>query len=152
ELHPGTGTPVVAIASALGLVATTFVFAIVLFSIDSDNPLIALAAPEQVARAAPLQPVAAERQEQVARDGDTKLLAALRHLMEHDRVYREEGLSIGGLAARLGIAEYRLRQLINRGLGYRNFNAFLNRYRLDEVMMALADPGQDSVPILTVAL
>lgn len=61
---------------------------------------------------------------------DPRLLAALDHLMTVEQVYREEGLSIGSLAARLDVPEYRLRRLINQGLGHRNFNAFLNRYRL----------------------
>ena len=72
--------------------------------------------------------------------------------MEHDKVYREEGLSIGGLAGKLAIPEHGLRRLINQRLGYRNFNAFLNFYRLDDVMAALADPAQEAVPILTIAL
>jgi AraC-like DNA-binding protein len=72
--------------------------------------------------------------------------------MEYDKAYREDGLSIGGLAGKLGIPEYALRRLINQRLGYRNFNAFLNFYRLDDVMAALADPSQEAVPILTIAL
>ena len=72
--------------------------------------------------------------------------------MEHDRAYREEGLSIGGLAVKLGTSEHGLRRLINQRLGYRNFNVFLNGYRLDDVMTALADPAQEAVPILTIAL
>nr|QQZ51016.1 AraC family transcriptional regulator [Phenylobacterium glaciei] len=51
-----------------------------------------------------------------------------------------------------GAAEYRLRRLINSDLGQRNFNAYLNGYRIDETKAALADRGQDSVPILTIAL
>jgi len=90
--------------------------------------------------------------DRIERDDDTRLLAALRRLMEHDRAYREEGLSIGGLAGKLGIPEHGLRRLINRRLGYRNFNAFLNRYRLDDVTAALADPAQEAVPILTIAI
>ena len=70
------------------------------------------AAKEQAARAA--APVAV-----VARDEDAALLAALRHAMEHDRLYRAEGLSIGSLATRLGTPEHRLRRLINRQLGHR---------------------------------
>ena len=35
--------------------------------------------------------------------------------------------------------------VINDGLGHRNFNAFLNRYRLDEAKAALADAGQADV-------
>jgi AraC-like DNA-binding protein len=72
--------------------------------------------------------------------------------MEEDKVYREEGFSIAALAARLGTAEYRLRRLINRQLGHRNFSSFVNRYRLSEAKAALADPNQAEVPILTIAL
>ncbi|WP_050403211.1 AraC family transcriptional regulator [Bradyrhizobium embrapense] len=76
----------------------------------------------------------------------------LKHLMATERTYRQEGLTIGVLAVRLGMPEYRLRTLINDGLGHRNFNAFLNRYRLDEAKAALADAGQAEVPVLTIAL
>jgi AraC-like DNA-binding protein len=80
------------------------------------------------------------------------LLRRLDHLMTVERVYRQEGLTIGGLAAKLDLPEYRLRQVINEGLGYRNFNAFLNRYRLDEAKAALSDLSQRNVPVLTVAI
>lgn len=83
---------------------------------------------------------------------DEALAARLRQAMEHDRLYRDEGLTIAGLAARLGEQEYRLRRLINRALGHRNFAQFLNGYRLSEVKAALADPAQREVPILTIAL
>ena len=79
-------------------------------------------------------------------------LHRLQHVMATERSYRQEGLTIGLLAARLGLPEYRLRTLINEGLGHRNFNAFLNRYRLDEAKAALADPEQAEVPVLTIAL
>ena len=80
------------------------------------------------------------------------LLGRLRGLMEEERVYRTEGLGIGALATRLGLPEYRLRQLINQRLGHRNFTGFINTYRLGEVTAALADPAQAQVPILTIAL
>jgi AraC-like DNA-binding protein len=72
--------------------------------------------------------------------------------MEKDRIYRDEGLGVAPLASRLKIPEYRLRRLINQGLGYRNFTSFVNGYRLAETMSALADPSQKQVPILTIAL
>jgi AraC-like DNA-binding protein len=72
--------------------------------------------------------------------------------MEQDRLYREPGLAIGALAARLDVPEYRLRRLINQGLGHRNFAAYLNGFRLEETKAALADEGQAEVPILTIAL
>jgi AraC-like DNA-binding protein len=83
---------------------------------------------------------------------DRASLNRLEHLMATGRAYRQEGLTIGLLAARLGMPEYRLRTLINDGLGHRNFNAFLNRYRIDEAKAALADLGQVEVPVLTIAL
>jgi AraC-like DNA-binding protein len=86
------------------------------------------------------------------RGEDEKLLRELERLMAVERAYRQEGLTIGALALKLGIPEYRLRRLINQGLGYRNFTAFLNGYRIAEAKAALADPAQAAVPILTIAL
>jgi AraC-like DNA-binding protein len=89
---------------------------------------------------------------QAADEQETTLLAALHHLMTEQKAYREEGLSVAALAAKLDIADYRLRRLINQRLGHRNFSTFVNGFRLAEAMAALADPGQDAVPILTIAL
>jgi AraC-like DNA-binding protein len=83
---------------------------------------------------------------------DRKLAAALNELMERERIYRREGLTIGALATRLGVPEYRLRRLINGTLGHRNFNAFLNAHRIAEAKAALADPAQAEVPVTTIAL
>ncbi|MDQ0471999.1 helix-turn-helix domain-containing protein [Labrys wisconsinensis] len=80
------------------------------------------------------------------------LLNRLERLMTAERAYRREGLTIGSLAALMSLPEYRLRQVINEGLGHRNFNAFLNRYRIDEAKTALADAGQKDVPVLTIAM
>ena len=54
------------------------------------------------------------------------LLRRLQHLMAVDRVYRQEGLTIGFLSAKLGVPEYRLRQLINEGLHHER-NAVASR-------------------------
>lgn len=83
---------------------------------------------------------------------EARLLTRLRRLMEEERAYREEGLTIGALASRAGAPEYALRRLINGRLGYRNFNAYLNGWRLAEAKAALLDPAQADVPISTIAL
>lgn len=83
---------------------------------------------------------------------DPILLRRLDHLMTVERTYRQEGLAIGALAARLDVPEHRLRQAINEGLGYRNFNAFLNRYRIEDAKLALSDVTQREVPVLTIAM
>jgi AraC-like DNA-binding protein len=80
------------------------------------------------------------------------LAAQLQRLMAEDRAYRTEDLTVARLAALLHTPEYRLRRLINQRLGHRNFNAFVNGFRLDEAQRALADPTQRDVPVLTIAL
>jgi len=83
---------------------------------------------------------------------DSALLARLHAEMTRERLYRQDGLTITAVAARLGVPEYRLRRAINRGLGARNFNAYLNGFRLAEVREALGDAAQRETPILTIAL
>lgn len=83
---------------------------------------------------------------------DPSLIAALEKLMQIDCVYREENLTIGALALKVKVPEHKLRRVINQGLGFRNFNTYLNRYRLAEAKAALVDPKKDNLPILTIAL
>lgn len=66
--------------------------------------------------------------------------------------YRTPGLTIAGLAERLGTPEHRLRALINQRLGHRNFSAFLNRYRLNEAKALLAARDKVDLPVLTIAM
>ncbi len=99
--------------------------------------------------AAPVKPVALPDR---AEPDDSALLAHLNSEMTRERLYRQDGLTITAVAARLGVPEYRLRRAINQGLGARNFNAYLNGFRLTEARDALRDPTQRDVPILTIAL
>ncbi len=59
---------------------------------------------------------------------DPELLERLRVRMEDEFAYREMGLTLPDLAKHMEVPAYRLRETINRGLGYRNFNDFLNSY------------------------
>lgn len=81
-----------------------------------------------------------------------EVLQQLTELMETDLVYREMGLTIGQLAVRLELPEYRLRRIINAGLGYRNFNDFLNTYRIREASQRLIDPDESDEAVLNIAL
>ena len=131
------------VLNAAALAAIAAIIAMFLLEADLDS---ILAGPSIVAVLLPgLTPVEDE-------PVDPGLLAALERLMAVDRLYRQEGLTIGVLAGKLGLPEYRLRRAINRGLGYRNFNEYLNRHRLADAKQALADPTQAEVPILTIAL
>ena len=48
--------------------------------------------------------------------------------------------------------EYRLRQGINAGLGYRSFNDFVNTWRVREAARRLVSPADQSKPVLTIAM
>jgi AraC-like DNA-binding protein len=148
-IWPGTlGKPPFSIINAFGLIAMTFVFFMFGPSRLAAEGLVPGVphgglAPTANGASAPAPPKTGQ---------DAVLLEALRKLMENDKAYRQDGLSIALLSQSLGIQEYRLRRLINGQLGHRNFSAFVNGYRLAEAAAALADPGQAEVPILTIAL
>ena len=82
---------------------------------------------------------------------DEALAQRLTEALDRDEVWREEGLTIGGLAQRLGAPEHHLRRLVNEGLGYRNFAAFLNERRIAAAKAALADPGKARTAVSTIA-
>ena len=76
----------------------------------------------------------------------------LARVMEEERAYLESDLAIGALAERVNAPEHQVRALINKAMGYRNFRAFLNHYRLAAATAALRDPQKASLPILTIAM
>jgi hypothetical protein len=73
---------------------------------------VAWEAPVRVA-ALPVGPAS----EAVPPPADPALLKRLEQMMTTERIYRQDGLTIGGLAVLLRVPEYRLRQAINEGLG-----------------------------------
>lgn len=107
--------------------------------------------PDLFAPASQVVPAAAAPSPRLS-PAELRLAGQLDRLMGEARAYRDESLTISTLALKLAIPEYRLRRLINRQLGHRNFNAFMNRWRLDDTKQALADPAQREVPISTIAL
>jgi len=70
--------------------------------------------------------------------------------MENDRFYANHGVTLDDLADHVGIPTYKTRNLINQQLGFRNFNHFLNHYRIAEAAKRLH--SQPRLPILTIAL
>ncbi|MBL8362145.1 MAG: helix-turn-helix transcriptional regulator [Rubrivivax sp.] len=115
----------------------------------SASPARARPGEQSVASVAPADAPARSTEEDAA---DTRLAQALDRTMQVERAYKDPTLSVGGLADRLGVPEYRLRRHINQRLGHRNFNAYLNAYRLAEAQAALADPVRRQLPVLTIAL
>jgi len=73
-------------------------------------------------------------------------------VMEGEKAWLDPELSIGKLAEKIGAPEHQLRALINAAMGFRNFRAFLNAYRLKLAQRDLADPEKAALPILTIAM
>jgi AraC-like DNA-binding protein len=117
-----------------------------LFPSDIPSAAVRPAEAQHPAPVAPAEPLAPPD------PAEERLAASLLNAMKSDRLYRSEDLSLANLAARLAVPEYRLRRHINQRLGHRNFNAYINGLRLDEACMALADPAQRELPVLSIAL
>jgi AraC-like DNA-binding protein len=84
-------------------------------------------------------------------EADEKALARLNEAMTLEKRFVESDLSIAKLASYVGMPEYRLRTLINRVLGYRNFNQYLNEYRIGAAKKALEDQNNKE-PVLNISL
>ncbi len=82
---------------------------------------------------------------------DTVLEGRLMNLLSEQKIYRKEGLTIKELAELMEVQEHRLRRLINGQLGFKNFNDFLNQYRVNEACEILTDASQNQKTILEIA-
>ncbi|MDT8427474.1 MAG: helix-turn-helix transcriptional regulator [Pseudomonadales bacterium] len=83
---------------------------------------------------------------------DKALLQRLYEAMETDQLYAKTGLTITDLASALHMQEYMLRRFINKKLNYRNFNQFLNEYRIKKATERLLQPGEPGFQISSIAL
>ena len=79
-------------------------------------------------------------------DAQLKILLAL---MESG-FYKNEKLTIAQLAKAVTLPEYVVRSLINEQLGYRNFNDFVNQWRIEDATRQLLE--QPDKPIMNIAL
>ena len=136
------------VINAAMLLAVVGAVALMLLRVEAGD-VFAVETPRAMAASEAAPAAATKAGETVA---NRRLVERLTRLMADERIYRQENVTIGVLATRLGIPEYRLRRLINSELGYRNFNSFLNSHRIAEAQAALADPAQAEVPVITIAM
>jgi AraC-like DNA-binding protein len=106
----------------------------------------------QLRQASWLEPEPATAQPEALSALERQLLKALQAEFDERHAYREEGLTIGALALRLRTREQVLRKVINRGLGFRNFNEFLHAYRIREACERLRRTENARLPVLSIAL
>ncbi|GAB5527758.1 MAG: helix-turn-helix domain-containing protein [Roseivirga sp.] len=79
------------------------------------------------------------------------LINAIQELMLDQKFYKQEGLTIGQLAEKLNEQEYKLRSVINQEMGYRNFPAFVNSFRIAEARELLLVKGKDKLTVQEIA-
>lgn len=77
-------------------------------------------------------------------------LARLRGLIGGGALF-DHGASVAQLARLAAIPEHRLRRLVNRGMGYRNFRELVNDARIDEARKRLADPARAREQVLNLS-
>lgn len=82
---------------------------------------------------------------------DRITLEKLAEAMDKGRAWKDENLTIGALAEKVGVPEHRLRRLINDNLGHRNFAAFVNTRRIEAAKLTLADPAQSRTTVAAIA-
>ena len=83
----------------------------------------------------------------VLRESET--LIRIKAIMQ-EGFYRRENLTLKDLSNVLEVPEYKVRAAINKELGYRNFNEFINEYRINEAAKRLRD--EPETPISNIAL
>lgn len=140
------GRPLLA-AAWLSAAQALFKLAWLALTVGQPSPLVRLYATSHLPEPTPLQPLPTPAEALAARHA-----AAILAAMEGERLYRRAGLAIGDLARHLSLPEHRVRAVINGHLGFRNYSAFLNHFRLREVARRLCDPGEAHLPILSIAL
>ncbi len=80
---------------------------------------------------------------------EEKLMRKINEAMDEQKLYQEAGFTIAMLANKLSTSEQRLRTTINKAMGFRNFNQFLNYYRIREATHLIAKTEE---PIASIAM
>jgi AraC-like DNA-binding protein len=84
-------------------------------------------------------------------DGEAReLVAKLEAMMGQRRMYRDAALTLGALADALGTTPHALSQVLNVHVG-KSFFVFVNGYRAEALMEALADPSRAGRGVLDLA-
>jgi AraC-like DNA-binding protein len=73
-----------------------------------------------------------------------ELMGKLKKLMEDDRVYLDENISLTSVSRLMGLSHHQLSQLLNEKYNM-NFNTFVNSYRVDEARKLLIECPEKTV-------
>lgn len=119
-----------------------FYLNIKMFTLHSDATIL-------LGRSTVSSPHAHAMAEKKHSSGELELVKRIKHAMEQEKLYQEMGFTLRQLSEHLSVQDHRLRRAINKRLGFRNFNQFLNWFRIAEASELLA---HTRVPIATIAV
>jgi putative ABC transport system permease protein len=74
----------------------------------------------------------------------------LKKFIQTNLLYQDAELSLYSLAERLNMQPHELSRIINKALG-KNFNDFINEYRIREITQKMQDPAYDRLTLLGIA-
>jgi ligand-binding sensor domain-containing protein/AraC-like DNA-binding protein len=79
-----------------------------------------------------------------------EILRRLHLLMETQKVYKDEELTLTSLAEKISVGAKHLSQVMNECLE-KNYSEYINGYRIEEAKKLLTDPGRKNLTILEIA-
>ncbi|WP_394749237.1 helix-turn-helix domain-containing protein [Spongiimicrobium salis] len=82
---------------------------------------------------------------------DTEELARLEQLFRVDKLYRQQKLNVKDVATQLQLPQRYISELINT-YHHTNFNAYINSFRVAEVLERINDPKEKNKTLLGIAL
>ncbi|HOP63671.1 MAG TPA: helix-turn-helix domain-containing protein [Spirochaetota bacterium] len=80
-----------------------------------------------------------------------KIYIRLQELMRDEKIFADEELTLRDLASELGISQHQLSQILNEKLK-KNFNTFVNEYRVEEAKKMLIDEPARSILSIGIAV
>ncbi|HOK03320.1 MAG TPA: helix-turn-helix domain-containing protein [Spirochaetota bacterium] len=80
-----------------------------------------------------------------------KILQRLKELMEEEKIFADEELTLKDLASELAISQHQLSQILNENLK-KNFNTFINEYRIEEAKKMLIEEKERSILSIGIAV
>lgn len=101
-------------------------------------------------RPAEVRPAAKYERSSLTKEQADRAEQLLLAVMESDKLYLDEELSLAGLAGKIGLAPASVSQVINERLK-KNFYDFVNGYRIEEAQRILRDPRRRDQKILAIA-
>ncbi len=80
-----------------------------------------------------------------------KVMSELRHMMENEKAFASEEISLKNVAEELGITPHQLSELINKKFR-KNFNSYINDFRIEEAKKMLEDEPDRSITSIAIAV